>query len=292
MLRFFSPARLVRCGWSQCIRGRSPSLLFFASAVLISTVCVESGRAQAPGNRTMGRYGWRWHSPPQYGNTTFTAPLSATGFGYWPGVYGGYTPFYGYGGYGPSYGSNFYESAARGRAAMLRAQGNLVESRAQAAESAAEAAESVEEARAQYLENVARFEELRREHRMAEAAREAQEAEERRTRAANYEPPAPTELYSRLSPQQIDPSTGEIDWPAILLRPEFAKGRRLIEDQLQLIAEEGANPRSAAIIRDTANEMKPITNTLLSEIGFNAYRDTRDFLGSLSVEGYYALEGS
>lgn len=175
---------------------------------------------------------------------------------------------------------------------MMRAQGNLVESRAEAAESAAEASESVEEARAQYLENVARFEELRREHRQAEAAREAQQAEERRIRAANYEPPEPTELYSRLSPGQIDPATGEIDWPAILLRPEFARGRRLIEDQLQVIAEEGANPRSAAIIRDTANEMKPITNTLLSEVGFNAYRDTRDFLGSLSVEGYYALEGS
>ncbi|MEZ6130992.1 MAG: hypothetical protein R3C59_20165 [Planctomycetaceae bacterium] len=289
--------------------------LFVGGLLLISLLVCDAASAQPPGQRTMGRYGWRWHPPQTNGNTTFVMPLASTGLGYWPGMYG-YNPYFGnlpyvgypyigapvYSGAAPFYGSTGYygssfapptsfADAALAEAALLRAQSNAVRSQAQAAASQAEAAAAVEQARAQYLDNLVRFKEIRADQQAAADAREQQRKQERRESAARYQPPAPTERYVRLASSDLNSKTGEINWPTTLQRPEFASGRAVIERTLRAIAKDGPTPELAGQIQDTANDMKLVAEKLLAELGFKPYRDTREFLGRLSVEGFYALEG-
>jgi len=192
------------------------------------------------------------------------------GGGYWGNPWGGTTA---------------YGSAARGQAALVQAQG-------QAQVSAAKAARENEEARSRYLDNRAKYEEMRREQREWEDARRAQQLEERKQRAAEREPPKVTNRYDRLPIEQLDPETGAISWPESLQKPSYKEQRSIIEQALLAQAEEGPSERLARVIEDTANEMKKTVSGQMKELGFEEYSRTRRFLGALSVEGYHALEGS
>ena len=202
-------------------------------------------------------YGGRWYAPVQYG---------ATGYSYYPN------------GVQTAYGN------------AVRAQADLTMAQARARQSDSVAAENYEKARAQYIENKSRYDELRRQQREVIEQRKAAELSEQKERAANRTPKAPTELYSRLSLDQLDRTAGTINWPQSLLSEKFQKDRATIEAAVQSIAHNGPNERSAGIINNTAKRMKTDSNDLLKEIGFEAYSDARKFLGSLSVEGYYAME--
>ncbi len=172
----------------------------------------------------------------------------------------------------------------------VRAQADLTMAQGRAAVQRAKANESNENARKQSLENKARYNEIRSQQREAIEERKAAEDAARRERAANRRSVSPTELYPRLSVDQLDATTGKISWPECLKAKAFEKDREQIEAAVKSIAENGPDQRTAGIIRSVANEMKSGTNDLMPEIGFERYLDARKFLGSLSVEGYYALE--
>ena len=245
-----------------------------STVVVLTVLVVVSASAQPPGQRTMGKYGWRWHSPIRHGtNITFDLPV---GFGYAPY---GYWPYGGYYGYGNLYGV----PPAYGNAAYGYTNNAWSPNRALV----------TEQAREQYLLNVARSNEIRRQQQKAADARKAQRDDERsERRARNLARPAkrPTDLYARLSVQQLDFGTGAVSWPKSLLREEFRDDRAKIESVLSAIAANGPDDQIAAELRAIANQMKKQTNSLVSEMGFTTYTETRRFLNSLSVEGYYALE--
>jgi hypothetical protein len=192
-----------------------------------------------------------------------------------------------YGGYwgNPWGGTTAYGSAARGQAAMIRAQG-------QAQADRAKAARENEEARSRYLDNKAKYEKMRREQREWEDARKEQQLAERKEAAANRPPAKITDRYDRLPVDQLDPTTGAISWPESLQRPLYDKEREIIEQALLAQAEEGPSERLSRIIQDTADEMKKKVSSQLKDLGFEEYSRTRRFLGALSVEGYHELEGS
>lgn len=190
---------------------------------------------------------------------------------------GGYTYF-------PENGQTAYSTAVRAQAELTYAQGL-------AAERYAKAAEYNEQARKQYLENKAQYDEMRRQQRAVIEAREQKEREEQRVRASRRPPPKkPTEVYARLSADELDPVTGDIHWPESLRTSAYAEDRRIIEEALKMQAEEGPSERTAKIIFDAARDMRDIVSSQIKDLGFEAYSANRRFLNSLAVEGNHALE--
>ncbi len=193
---------------------------------------------------------------------------------------------YGAGGYYyyPYNGQTAYSNA-------VRAEAELTMARAEAAEQYAKAAEYNERARQQYLENKARYDEIRRQQRAAIEARKQKEREEQRIRASRRPPPKkPTELNPRLSPDQLDPLSGEIHWPDSLMSSAYEEDRRVIEGALRRQAEDGPSERTARIINDAALRMRTIVSSQIGDLGFETYSANRRFLNSLAVEGQHALE--
>ena len=152
-----------------------------------------------------------------------------------------------YGGYTEA--ATPYSSAVCSQAQMTMAQGA-------AAESYANASISTEQARSLYLENEARFIQLRRDNRDAKDAREARKKQEQQAKAAlRPAPKRPTELYPRLSSDQIDPLTGEIHWPGCLTGSDYAEDRKSVEDARRTQADYGASDRTTKIIYDASHRL-------------------------------------
>jgi hypothetical protein len=195
-----------------------------------------------------------------------------------------------YGGY-RGYGYRGYTQAATPYSAAVRSQAQLTMARGAAAEDYAKAAVSTEQARSLYLDNEAKFIQLRRANRDAKDARIEQEKQEQKARAALRPPPKRlTELYSRLSSDQIDPLTGEIHWPDCLSDGDYAIEKKTVEDALRTQAEYGPNDRTTKTIYDASHRMMHILSGHYGSLGPENYAPCRRFLNSLSVEGDYAQE--
>lgn len=258
-----------------------------AGAVALLLI-VASTNAQSPGSRTIARNGWRFQSPNAQGIYRANGPQQRVvvpnfnyGTGYYGRYYGGLGAFY-YGVGAPTYYGSYYPSNAE----VIMARGIANRSNAQAAEIA-------ERARRQAIENQVHLTELRSRQRAEREARaiEKQAAQAER-RAINEVRMAklPTDLYPRLHFEEIDPATGEIQWPLPLQLSEFSIHRSDIEDTLREIDALGATEERAAKLRTITEDMKKHTNRIIVDFGFDTYRETRKFLCSLSVEGYYAFE--
>jgi hypothetical protein len=206
------------------------------------------------------------------------------GRGVYNGWYGGGGYYGGYGGYGWG-GTTAYGNATRANAALIQARG-------QASVSAAKASKENEEARSKYLDNRAKYEKLRREQREYTDARKAKELAERKQRAAERPAPKITNRYDRLPVEELDTETGSITWPESLQRPMYAENREIIERALLSQAEDGPSERTSRVVFDTADKMKTMVSSQMKEMGFEQYSRARQFLGSLSVEGYHAMEDS
>ncbi|MEQ9408649.1 MAG: hypothetical protein RIK87_13015 [Fuerstiella sp.] len=236
----------------------------FCLLLLILTIGPASSSAQYV-NPAVARwavadqvYRGRWYSPVQYG---------ASGYSYYPrGV-----------------------QTARGNA--IRAQAAMVMARAKARKDAAAAAVANQKAQAQYLENKARYDEMRRWQRDVAEAREAKEDAARRERAANWQKKSVTALYGRLSVDQLDWTTGEIFWPDSLAGSDFDEDRTRIQEAVRFMAQNGPDQRSAKIINEVAQQMKQTAaKVVVSKSGFQTYTEARKFLDNLSVEGFHAME--
>jgi len=163
--------------------------------------------------------------------------------------------------------------------------------RGAAAESRGRAAISREEARSAYLDNEAKFIQLRRENRDIKVAREEQKKQEQKARAALRPPPKPlTAHYPRLSSDQIDPLTGEIHWPGCLMGDGYADDRKSVEDSLRTQAEYGPNDRTSKTNYDASHRMMRTLSGNYAVLGPADYTSCRKFLTSLSVEGNHAQE--
>ncbi len=189
-----------------------------------------------------------------------------------------------FGGWGATEAATPYSAAVRSQAEMTMAQGA-------AAESYAKAAISREEARSRYIDNEAKFIQLRRENRDIKDAREEQKKQEKKAKAALRPPPRRlTELYPRLSSDQIDPLTGEIHWPDCLQEKDYSGDRKFVEDALRTQAEFGPSDRTTKIIYDASHRMMLIRSRDIESLGSAGYTSCRRFLTSLSVEGDHARE--
>jgi hypothetical protein len=181
-------------------------------------------------------------------------------------------------------GSTPYSNAVRAEAEYVRAAG-------EASKSYAEAAAANEQARAAYMENQARLKQLRVEQKAAMAEQKARKEAEAQARVAKRPPPKPrTELYPRLSADQLDPLTGVINWPDCLKDAAYDEQRAVIEQALHEQAEYGPSDRTSKIIYDAAHRMLAIRAPSTRGMSSRDYSAYRRFLNSLAMEGEHAEE--
>jgi hypothetical protein len=184
--------------------------------------------------------------------------------------------------YYPSYqyshhASTLAEGASRGLADIVRSAGaaNLMHS---------EAAKNYEDARAKYFDNRLKLTETYFENRRLNQDYRAELAGQRASaeqlfRIAKARAPEP------LSPSELDPYSGEIRWPTLLLEAEFTDSRVLVEEMVRrrladpaaLTVDERAALRAAL---GSLSEQMQQRITLYSQ---EDYASAKNFLQSLAV---------
>jgi hypothetical protein len=169
------------------------------------------------------------------------------------GVYGGaYNPYGGWGGGG----TTAAESYRRGMADVMRAQGEYDVNRAKAAK-------EYEDARSKYIDNKTKWlQEYNQRKRIGQAQREQEQAEKREAinRGRSYRAaPRGQELPA---PSQIDPDTGQIDWPQILQEPRYANST----GQLDALLQQWADGQDESVL---APQVEEATEQLQSQLHDN-----------------------
>jgi hypothetical protein len=184
--------------------------------------------------------------------------------------------FYGY----PSFSSTPMEGAGRGFAEVLRAQGEAVRARS-------EAALNWEEARSRYIDNARKWTELYQERRRLGIAQRAAEYAQQREVRDRYLAQKESGAPERLAAHQLDPTTGDINWPLALLSDEFAADRLKLERLFQLRAQTRVTLQVAERVAETADVMLARLNANIRDTAPNDYTAARDFLESLAYEARF-----
>lgn len=122
-------------------------------------------------------------------------------------------------------------------------------------------------------------------------------------RAETRSPPASMEklisfsnarMPSRLTEEQLDPAKGELKWPHILQRPEFAKQREALET---LFVERAKRPYHTGLgtenyreVRMITDDMHDVLRSLIENISPDEFITGNKFLNSLSYEARFDPE--
>lgn len=186
-----------------------------------------------------------------------------------------YPPPHWGGGY--SRASTAQESAARGMADVIRSSGaaNLMNS---------EAAKNLEDARKKNIENRLQWTETY--FQMKQVNEQARAAKRR---------PAPSveqlvrrsreQLPARLTPRQLDPVTGEIQWPEPFGSAEFESYRQQIEQLFAIRAAEGVlDPEQLLQVRQLTQQMLGVLQQQARTLPSSVTIPARKFIESLAYE--------
>lgn len=191
---------------------------------------------------------------------------------------------YPYGRYGYRFTSNPIEGARYGMAEVIRARGQAYEARARGMI-------NYEEARSKYLDNRKKWTETYWElKRMGEAERR-KEFEETRARQEAYLAAKGSSYPPRLSPSELDPTTGKIYWPEPLTADIYAELREELEELFVLRAYTGSSRRYGAEIHEKARAMQGLLKEQIRSMPTGEYIAARNFLESLAFEGRYPATG-
>ncbi|RMG40294.1 MAG: hypothetical protein D6725_03690 [Planctomycetota bacterium] len=212
-----------------------------------------SSRTPTPSRRSSGYR--RWYQPT--GGRTVVY-----GGSWWGGAYGGVGDIY------------------RGMAAIIDARANLL--RAQS-----EALINIEEARSRYIDNRVKWARFYLDwRRMGEQRRKDYWAEKRAARD-RYLAMIRQREPERLTPSQLDPVTGHINWPVILTDPRFAKPRKKLEELFALRAYAGPTPDFSRQVRKYVDQMRSELLAMIRDLPANEYMHARRFLDLLARETFY-----
>jgi hypothetical protein len=195
-------------------------------------------------------------------------------------------PYYGFGTYYA--GATPYSTAAHGFADVVRSAGvyNLLTS---------EAAINWEKARKLAIDNrlhwTQTYFEMRRINR--EARRAAYLALNPPHTQEDFIRYAQADAPKRLSSSQLDPITGYLAWPRLLLRPEFAELRRDLEKLFALRATAGGAIGNEAydqilyLVEIMQRKLQDSVGTVKGAAAANDYLQARKFLESLAHEARF-----
>ncbi len=212
---------------------------------------VDQARAR-PSRRT--RTSPRWYQPSQGRTVVY-------GGSWWGGAYGGVGDIY------------------RGMAAIINARANML--RAQS-----EALINIEEARSRYIDNRIKWAQFYLEWRRLGEQRRREYWAEKRAARDRYLAMIRQREPERLTPSQLDPVTGHINWPVILTDPRFAEPRKKLEELFALRAYAGATPDFSRQVLKYVEQMRAELLTLIRDIPANEYMQARRFLDLLRRETF------
>jgi hypothetical protein len=177
-----------------------------------------------------------------------------------------------------SYHSSTYEEGVqRGFADVVRSAGaaNLMNS---------EAAKNYEDARRKYMDNrvygTEKYFQMRQINKTArEAERGRQPTMEDLLRYASERAP------SRLSPSELDPLTGQINWPGLLRDPVYAANRKTLEDLYAGRSVVGyLSPDQATEVGVAIDSMRAVMKQNVKTYPPQMYTMAKKFLESLAYE--------
>jgi hypothetical protein len=193
---------------------------------------------------------------------------------------------YGYGGWDAPY----YQTVGTAQSAAQHGFADIVRSAGVYNLLSSEALGKVEDARKKYIENrllwTQTYFEMQRinaEYRRAQYERDKRSAED----LARY---AQMAAPKRLSSSQLDPITGYLAWPRLLMTPAFNDLRR----ELDALYAERANTKGAIgnekyfLILDRVDQMQQLLRGLIKRVPAADYIDASRFLESLGHEARYA----
>ena len=187
----------------------------------------------------------------------------------------------GYGSFG-GYSSTPVEGARRGMADVIRSRG-------EAAESTTRAMNNYEEARTKYIDNKMKFTETYwTRKRLGEAELRKDYARKREGRDA-YLATKGSGFPPRLSPAELDPSTGKVYWPQALMGDEYAELRQELDELFQLGFHTGSLRQYNSQINQKSRSMRDKLKKHIRNMPTNDYIASRKFLDSLGYEGRYPI---
>lgn len=195
-------------------------------------------------------------------------------------------PHVGYGGYG-GYG---YGGASTPASAAGMAMADMTRSQGMYNQMTSAAMINVEQARSQYIENQKQWTEvymMKQRIVESEKAKRKDEARARNARMQEVQASQPSDLPPRLTSSELDPTTGNINWPAALKRDDFATNRSQIENLFTSRAHTGSTSDLSSEIVKQVGAMHDELRKQIRNIGTQEYMDARKFLDRLSLEGRF-----
>ena len=198
------------------------------------------------------------------------------------GGYGAYGAGYGYGGYGYGGGNGGVGGAASGMANLVNAQGQRNVSNSQAAINYEEANIEKQKAISAAMDNMQKYRD-NRDLRMQKA-----EARDAANRQAEMESQARFQKYEAdhrpppLSPSQLEPSTGKIEWPSALRSVDFKETRTAIDALFKTQAESGPSDDLSVQMHEQVRKLQDQLRKQVTQIPLPEYSQSRKFLDRLA----------
>jgi len=177
-----------------------------------------------------------------------------------------------YGGYG--FGGTVEGDYLWGMSTVIRAAGeyNLY---------TAQAGVNNEEARSRYLDNKRKWTENYYHLREQRQALDAQKRERQRASRQTYYASLAATPSRAPAPESLDPVTGRISWPDLLLASEFEKPRQEIDQLFELRARTSQGAGNTLRIRELTQEMSRILRSQVTKTPANDYMAARKFIDKL-----------
>ena len=238
-------------------------ILLTAGLVALAMNATAQPTRVRTGSYNRGAYNNRWYNPAA---RTVGALRLAVPYGY----YGNFS-------------STPMESAQRGYASVLRAQG-------QYQLDASKAAVNYEQARQQYIENKQKWTETYWKRKREGEAERAKDYEEKRAVRDRYRKSqdrlqtSQTSQPNRMTHAEFDSNTGKIDWPEPLKSDAFAVHRQQLENEFALRAQTQITPQLAEDIRDSTNQLRDVLKRNIRKMSPSDYISARQFIDRLAQE--------
>ena len=187
---------------------------------------------------------------------------------------------------GPGWGGGSYRHASTAEEGIARGLGEVIRSAGAANLMHSEAAKNWEDARRMNIDNrlhrTQTYFEMRRVNRQARwAERPPKPTQQDLIRYAQARNP------NRLNPTELDPVTGTIVWPQLVLLPQFDADRTRLEE---LYAERARNgylsPDQMLEVNGVARNMQEVLKADLQAYPPQLYTQTKNFLESLAYESF------
>ncbi len=192
----------------------------------------------------------------------------------------------GYGSY--NYGAGFYESS------VMEGAGSLLTGAGSYNLQSAQAIDTLEMAKAKYIQNYRDAIDARYAIKRANDMYRAEKFAKEKTSPELLSRVIQAKLPDRLSAAEYDRRTGEMNWPAVLLAPEFAADRQAVEQAFAQRRGEDVGVTSI-FYREVSQRAQRMHNTMLSKIENIPTSDSiaaRKFLKSIEFEARHLPEAA